>query len=176
MEVVLTVLCLLSTLMPETHGAHSTTTKSPTKIFHNKPIIGVPALSVLGSNPYKFIFHDHGGIGYHVHINGQHHGHTHAPAATTTTTTQQGCRYWCKTSENAYYCCPHGHPTTTTTRPVTAKPGSCPIVRPICPKYSGPPQLCNTDNSCPGTNKCCHDVCLQQNVCKPITHTIIYGK
>lgn len=55
------------------------------------------------------------------------------------------------------------------------KPGQCPPLRTHClPGYSQdlrkvgsfPAQVCGADFDCPGTNKCCFDVCLNEAVCK----------
>lgn len=55
------------------------------------------------------------------------------------------------------------------------KPGHCPPLRTRClPGYSRyplttevfPAQLCVGDLDCPGYDKCCFDVCLNESVCK----------
>ncbi|KAA0200681.1 hypothetical protein HAZT_HAZT004121 [Hyalella azteca] len=80
----------------------------------------------------------------------------------------RSCRYWCRTPDFKYYCCPTGWPTTSTTTTVSpVKPGLCPPVRPVCPRIFGPPNPCKVDINCPGADKCCYDVCLTHFVCKP---------
>ncbi|CAL4134592.1 unnamed protein product, partial [Meganyctiphanes norvegica] len=52
----------------------------------------------------------------------------------------------------------------------TGKPGQCPPVRPECPparQFIQPPNPCTEDAQCSGSNKCCYDICLTHNTCKP---------
>ncbi|KAG7168976.1 uncharacterized protein LOC121866585 [Homarus americanus] len=44
----------------------------------------------------------------------------------------------------------------------------CPRMRLECPNFlrNQLPQICNTDNDCPGVEKCCCDICLPHYVCK----------
>merc|ERR1711915_102296 len=79
-----------------------------------------------------------------------------------------GCSYWCRTPSRQYYCCE---------QPGQSlggggfgqKPGQCPPVRPQCPPTRGfrPPSVCQSDNRCPGREKCCYDTCLGHRTCKP---------
>jgi len=78
------------------------------------------------------------------------------------------CRYWCKTPQNQYYCCEN--PNQQTGGNVGTKPGSCPAVRPSCPPTRVRPRPCSNDYSCPGSDKCCYDTCLQHHTCKPIVY------
>ncbi|XP_076059280.1 uncharacterized protein LOC143035938 [Oratosquilla oratoria] len=76
------------------------------------------------------------------------------------------CKKFCKNDFlNEYECCDH------------IRPGKCPRVRPHCPpvrEFSGPPEICYTDDDCYGEqDKCCPDACLPHRVCKPIAPT--YG-
>ncbi|XP_063597683.1 supwaprin-a-like [Penaeus indicus] len=50
----------------------------------------------------------------------------------------------------------------------TLKEGRCPIIRDECPPPGriSPPK-CIDDASCPGEDKCCFDICLRRNTCKP---------
>ena len=77
------------------------------------------------------------------------------------------CRYWCKNPQGQAYCCEGNNQPA---GPVGTKSGYCPPVRPSCPPtrfFGGPPQTCSNDYSCPGIDKCCHDTCLGEAVCKP---------
>ncbi|KAF2362927.1 WAP-type 'four-disulfide core' domain [Trinorchestia longiramus] len=96
---------------------------------------------------------------------GTHHGHggghinTPAPPAS--------CRFWCRSPTSGVYCCESANETPT---PVFTKPGLCPPVRDVCPRFqqnSGPPSPCSNDGKCSGIDKCCFDTCLQEHVCKP---------
>ncbi|XP_027213323.2 uncharacterized protein [Penaeus vannamei] len=79
------------------------------------------------------------------------------------------CRQWCRGKyPRQFYCCEDN------SKPVTIpinKPGSCPPTRPVCPRFYTPPpvgpQTCGDDSKCPGYDKCCFDICLEEHVCKP---------
>ncbi|XP_037081493.1 uncharacterized protein LOC119102235 [Pollicipes pollicipes] len=81
----------------------------------------------------------------------------------------RSCTYWCKTPTNRFYCCDD--------TPITHRPpvdqghqGTCPPVRPFCPRrslQSVGPRPCRSDFQCGRADKCCYDVCLKQRVCKP---------
>merc|ERR1712198_92464 len=74
------------------------------------------------------------------------------------------CSFFCRRG-GRYVCCENSQ---------QANPGSCPIPRPQCPPVRsgfGGPQPCNLDIDCPTLNKCCHDTCLGERVCK----AAIYG-
>ncbi|XP_042857765.1 uncharacterized protein LOC122244036, partial [Penaeus japonicus] len=79
------------------------------------------------------------------------------------------CRLWCKGKyPGQFYCCEDS------SKPVTIpvnKPGACPPTRPVCPRFFTPPlvapQTCGDDSKCPGYDKCCFDICLEEHVCKP---------
>ncbi|CAL4190975.1 unnamed protein product [Meganyctiphanes norvegica] len=88
----------------------------------------------------------------------------------TSSSNSANCRYWCRNSQNQYYCCESSSQIITTP---TVKPGSCPAVRPDCPptRHFIGPVTCSNDGSCGGTDKCCYDTCLEQHICKPIVAT-----
>lgn len=69
------------------------------------------------------------------------------------------CKNWCKAPSGRYECCDD------------LKPGQCPPVRPTCPSVRSdlPPTPCTNDAYCPGTDKCCYDVCLEHRTCKPVS-------
>ncbi|KAL7640908.1 UNVERIFIED_CONTAM: hypothetical protein RMT77_008045 [Armadillidium vulgare] len=47
------------------------------------------------------------------------------------------------------------------------KPGTCPVVRPVCPdRVRIGPVFCEFDNDCKFGEKCCFDRCLEGQVCK----------
>merc|ERR1712198_497704 len=74
------------------------------------------------------------------------------------------CSFFCRRG-GRYVCCENSQ---------QANPGRCPIPRPQCPPVRsgfGGPQPCNLDIDCPNLNKCCHDTCLGERVCK----AAIYG-
>lgn len=106
----------------------------------------------------------------------------------------KSCKYWCKTGNHHYYCCPSGkseswsehswhsfffpwfwpgidephveHPWhEMITRWASKK--HCPPLRPHCPRtYEWPPELCHSDDECDKGQKCCYDVCLEHKTCK----------
>ncbi|XP_076030949.1 uncharacterized protein LOC143019141 [Oratosquilla oratoria] len=78
-----------------------------------------------------------------------------------------GCRYWCRTPEGAAYCCENVNQLTNPIATQVVKPGLCPPVRPVCPRFFGPPNTCSNDGACGGVDKCCFDRCLGEHVCKP---------
>ncbi|KAF2357960.1 WAP-type 'four-disulfide core' domain [Trinorchestia longiramus] len=69
------------------------------------------------------------------------------------------CTYYCqKGSSFTYVCCDAG--------PIK----QCPPVRDTCPPSIAsvrPPNICRSDSSCRGSEKCCHDTCLGHRTCKP---------
>merc|ERR1719228_502502 len=81
---------------------------------------------------------------------------------------QSTCRYWCRNPQGQAYCCEN---VAQAPAPVVGtKQGRCPPVRPSCPPtrfFGGPPRTCAHDGSYPGLDKCCHDTCLGEAVCKP---------
>merc|ERR1711973_593784 len=78
------------------------------------------------------------------------------------------CTYWCQNfGGDGYYCCDDQNNNNNRNE----KRGSCPRVRDFCTVASpgsGPPEPCyGNDYNCPGSDKCCYDRCLNQEVCKP---------
>ncbi|XP_042891672.1 whey acidic protein-like [Penaeus japonicus] len=49
----------------------------------------------------------------------------------------------------------------------TLKEGRCPLIRDECPPVRITPPTCIDDASCSGDDKCCFDICLKRNTCKP---------
>ncbi|XP_063611450.1 uncharacterized protein LOC134785097 [Penaeus indicus] len=87
------------------------------------------------------------------------------PSATAPPAT---CRRWCRTPEDAVYCCEDKYEPEA---PVGTKPLDCPDVRDTCPpvrtlQEQGPVR-CSSDFKCGGFDKCCFDRCLGEHVCKP---------
>ncbi|XP_076030704.1 uncharacterized protein LOC143019215 [Oratosquilla oratoria] len=76
------------------------------------------------------------------------------------------CRFWCRTPEGAAFCCEKNNQPFNPLATQIVKPGQCPPVRPICPRFGGPPITCSNDGACSSVDKCCFDRCLGENVCK----------
>ncbi|XP_037792257.1 calcium-binding protein P-like [Penaeus monodon] len=76
------------------------------------------------------------------------------------------CNVWCRGPNNKRYCCGRD-----ATQGQGVRPGSCPVVRVSCPPTSfgvSRPNSCVHDGQClSGADKCCYDVCLGHQVCKP---------
>lgn len=75
------------------------------------------------------------------------------------------CRRWCRRPppQGGVYCCEKG---TDPISPVGEKPGFCPAIRSVCPRFTAPPVTCSNDGSCIGVDKCCWDTCLCRHTCK----------
>nr|XP_027227946.1 cold and drought-regulated protein CORA-like [Penaeus vannamei] len=80
------------------------------------------------------------------------------------------CKVWCRGPNNKRYCCGRDVSQGQGNYPVV-RSGSCPAVRASCPPThlgGSQPNACAHDGQCLSpADKCCFDVCLGHQVCKP---------
>ncbi|XP_076030612.1 uncharacterized protein LOC143018913 [Oratosquilla oratoria] len=152
------------------HHGHGHRPHTPVGIGGHTPvgIGGHTPVGIGGHTPVGIGGHTPVGIGGHtpVGIGTVGHGHntghgSHGGSGSSS------CRYWCNTPEGAFYCCEDARRPTNPFVVNIVKPGRCPPVRPICPRFSGAPITCSKDGDCGGVDKCCFDRCLGEHVCKP---------
>ncbi|XP_063593961.1 uncharacterized protein LOC134770969 isoform X1 [Penaeus indicus] len=106
------------------------------------------------------------GQGGHYPGQGGHYPGGHYPGQGGHYPGQGVCNVWCRGPNNKRYCCGRD-----ATQGQVVRPGSCPAVRVSCPPIHfgvSRPSSCAHDGQClSGTDKCCYDVCLGHQVCKP---------